>query len=326
LLAPAVGEVLAGSTPLDLMGSPAIFVAAFLLQALLYGGGAIVIREVARRWGSGWWTIAGLGVAYALLEEGLVTQSFFNPNFLGLHLLGMGTLFGLGWVWITDMIPLHVVWSIGVPILLTELLFRGPGTEPWLRRPGLAVAGVLLAAGMVGTWLGIFTTNRHFLAPWPVLAVTAALIVATAALALRPPRVRWISAATVSAGPPQATAPSPWLVGAASLAAASAFMGIHQLLGVLPAMPGAVPVAVTLALALGALLVLPRWAARAGWGPAHRLALAGGALLTYAWNGFLTIPLGDRIDVVGQAVADGLAVAFVVGLAVSLARRSASFS
>ena len=30
------------------------------------------------------------------LEEGLITQSFFNNDYLGLHLLGYGNFLGLG--------------------------------------------------------------------------------------------------------------------------------------------------------------------------------------------------------------------------------------
>ena len=53
------------------MGSPAIFLIVFLLEALLYGGGAILIREIARGAGRGWLAILGLGLAFGVLEEGL---------------------------------------------------------------------------------------------------------------------------------------------------------------------------------------------------------------------------------------------------------------
>jgi len=82
-VAPLVGEVLAGSTPIDMLGSPTSFLAVFLLEALLYGGGAVLVRELARRTGRGLPTILGLGLAYGVLEEGLITPSFFNPDFLG---------------------------------------------------------------------------------------------------------------------------------------------------------------------------------------------------------------------------------------------------
>src|SRR5215831_12972820 len=219
-LAPLVGEVLAGSTPLDILGSPASFLTLLLLEALLYGSGAVLIREIARRTGRGWPAILGLGLAYGVLEEGLITQSFFNPDFLGLHLLGLR---------------------------LTR------------RSAGAGSAAVALA-------------------------------------------------------------PSACLVGVASFTAASLFMGVHQLYSAFPNLPGAVPVAVTVAVAAAMIGLVLHWSRRHGWGPVHHLALAAGALFTYAWTGFFTISLGDRLDLAGQVVADGLAVALVVVLAVQMSR------
>jgi hypothetical protein len=34
-------------------------------------------------------------------------------------------------------------------------------------------------------------------------------------------------------------------------------------------------------------LLITHWSRRAGWGAAHRLALAGGAMLTGAWGAFV---------------------------------------
>jgi hypothetical protein len=45
----------------------------------LYGCGALLTRELARRTGRGWPTIVLLATAYALLEEGFLTQSLVNP-------------------------------------------------------------------------------------------------------------------------------------------------------------------------------------------------------------------------------------------------------
>ena len=314
-LAPTVGEVLAGSTPLDLLGSPAIFVVVFLLEALLYGGGALLIREVAHRNGRGWPTILVLGAAYGVLEEGLVTQSFFNPDYLGLHLLGFGSLFGLGWVWITDVLPLHAVWTVGVSIALAELLFRDQAGELWLRRAGSAVALVLLAAGAAGIWFGTYTSQHHFGAPWPWLLGALVVVAALVALALALP--------PVAAGPGSAAgrrAPHPWLVGAAAFVSTSLFMGVHLLYFPRPDLPGVVPVAATVAIAVVMLAVVLRWSGAEGWGAPHRLALVAGALLTYAWNGFFVISLGDRLDVAGQVAVALLVGALVAYLMVHLRR------
>jgi hypothetical protein len=75
-LAPAIGELLSGSSP------PAEFFKPFplLLLSALYGGGALLLRELALSWGKRWPTILTLGLAYGILEEGLMVKSFFDPS------------------------------------------------------------------------------------------------------------------------------------------------------------------------------------------------------------------------------------------------------
>ncbi|HSB02215.1 MAG TPA: hypothetical protein VLE49_16315, partial [Anaerolineales bacterium] len=72
ILSPLVAEVLFGATPLSRLG-------ALLVVAPLYGGGAVLVRELARRRGPGWGRIFLLGAAYGIIEEGLAIQSIFNP-------------------------------------------------------------------------------------------------------------------------------------------------------------------------------------------------------------------------------------------------------
>src|SRR5690348_15573402 len=72
LLAPLVGEYLLGNVAIS-----QLIALAFL--APLYGGGALLIREVARRTGRGWPMMVLLALAYGLLEAGMLDQSLFNP-------------------------------------------------------------------------------------------------------------------------------------------------------------------------------------------------------------------------------------------------------
>ncbi|HLV99168.1 MAG TPA: hypothetical protein VKT82_10895 [Ktedonobacterales bacterium] len=58
VLAPLVAEVLPGSTRITM---PALV----LFDVLIYGPGALLIREVVRRRGRGWASILLLGAAYA---------------------------------------------------------------------------------------------------------------------------------------------------------------------------------------------------------------------------------------------------------------------
>jgi hypothetical protein len=66
------------------------------LMMAMYGAGAILIRETVRATGRGWASIVLLACAYGLFEEGFVTQSLFNPNYLHLRLLDFGFLPWLG--------------------------------------------------------------------------------------------------------------------------------------------------------------------------------------------------------------------------------------
>src|SRR5258708_4112593 len=79
LLAPLIAEMSTGSTP-PLMWNN---VGGIILTTGLYGSGALLARELIRRRGLGWSSLALLGAAYGVLEEGLAFQSWFNPTWAG---------------------------------------------------------------------------------------------------------------------------------------------------------------------------------------------------------------------------------------------------
>ncbi|HEY0797366.1 MAG TPA: hypothetical protein VGD64_16455 [Acidisarcina sp.] len=147
-LAPLVAEFLLGNLPIKLL--PALVV-----LAPLYGGGALLIRELVRRTDHGWPSIILLGMAYTLVEEGFTTQSLFNPDYLlmKMHLLQPGYIsqLGIGAWWTLFMFNLHTVWSIATPIALVEAAVPQRATEPWLGRTGLIVTALLFAAGVIGS-------------------------------------------------------------------------------------------------------------------------------------------------------------------------------
>src|SRR5438094_7564194 len=108
-VAPLVAEFLLGNLPIKLLG-------ALVILAPLYGGGALLIREVVRRTGRGWSSIFVLAFAYAVLEEAFTTQTLFNPDYLHLnmHLLQPAYIpvLGIGAWWTIFVLTLHTVWSI----------------------------------------------------------------------------------------------------------------------------------------------------------------------------------------------------------------------
>jgi hypothetical protein len=122
------------------------------LLAPMYGGGALLIREVTRRAGRGVPTMLLLGVAYGLLEEGIATQSLFNPHYAGADLLHVGYIpwLGIAVPWTLYVLTLHAVGSTTVPIVMAELCTPRRRTAPWLGRPGLGVAAILFVVGVAG--------------------------------------------------------------------------------------------------------------------------------------------------------------------------------
>src|SRR3954468_19072547 len=96
VMSPLIAEFLPGNMPLNMLGALSVL-------APMYGGGALLIRESVRRSHRGWPSIFILALSYGVLEEGIIMQSLFNPNFLGLnqHLLQPAyiTTLGMGAWW-----------------------------------------------------------------------------------------------------------------------------------------------------------------------------------------------------------------------------------
>ncbi|MFD8572999.1 hypothetical protein [Streptomyces sp. NPDC059639] len=272
LLAPLVGEFLLGNQPVTQLPGLVLF-------APLYGGGALLIREVARRAGRGWPTMIVLAAAYALVEEGPVDQMLWNPHYGGFdigaaysatHVPLLGTSVQL----LQDVLAMHTVWSICVPIALVETFCRDR-TRPWLGGLGLTVTALVFGAGAV--FLGFAQAqSEEFVASAGQFAgagLTIAVLIVLAFAVGRRPRPRR-----------DAQAPAPLTVGATAFAVSS----VYWARDLLPdeAVPAWVLVGVWCVLAAGAVVLFGRWARGLGWDARHRLALAGGALLTYAWVGF----------------------------------------
>jgi hypothetical protein len=285
LVAPLVAEFLLGNLPITWLYT-------LVLLAPMYGGGALLIREVVRRSGRGLGTALVLGVAYGVIEEGLVTQSLFNPDYAGVHLLDQGFVPALGIAvpWTLFVLTLHAVWSTTVPIVLVEACFPARRTTPWLRTPGLVVTAVLFVLGLVGNAATTLAMDP-FVAPVPQLAAAAVVVVVLVVLAFRLPAAR----GAVDDRP----VPAASLLGVVALAAGAVFeVGDSEL-------PTWVGVAVLVAVEAALVVLVARWSRSARWTPLHAVALAGGALVTYAWHAFPetpVVPVSPTADLVGNAV------------------------
>ena len=274
----------------------------------LYGCGALLIREVARRSGRGWPTIVLLGAAYSLLEEAFLTQSLFNPNYVGQRLLDYGYIPALGTSlnWSLFVLSIHVVWSIATPILIAEGVASDRRTQPWLATPGLAIASLLFLVGCAMT-ASYSLKSSPFLATKAQFLVAGLLVLVAIAGAFGiSPLGEGVDGGAVKAG---SNAPRPLWVFLMTLALASLFMIVESVARDRGAAPS-VSVVVRIACEAIAAILIVRWSRRRDWTPGHYLAISAGTTLTYALVGLaaflgghtnLGVPT-DRIDIAGQIV------------------------
>jgi hypothetical protein len=136
--APLTAEYVSGSSP---------YLNPFVLLAnlLLYGPGALLIRELKVRWRKGWLAVFILAVAYVVAEEGLMLNTLFDPT-----KNTTGRLWGVNWVWTAGMIVVHSLVSIFAPILLAEAIYHEKANEAWVKPGTLSVLLVLFSANDLG--------------------------------------------------------------------------------------------------------------------------------------------------------------------------------
>jgi hypothetical protein len=263
----------------------------------------LLVREAVRRRGRGWPAVLTLALAYGLVEEGLVTQSLFNPDYAGQRLLDYGYFAALGTSldWTVFVLTIHIVWSIGCGIAIAEAVAGDRWSEPWLRVPGYVITALLFIVGCIFTAAFTMKTFPYMSTPAQFAAIVA-LALAAIVLALR-----WRSPPGT---PSSAKAPPPgWMLVIVSTALSSAFQlvvfyGWHML-------PAAISLLVMLALIAAAVALIASWSRHAGWGPRQALALAIGAVVTYGWMSIarmlvqghtaLGVPT-DSLDVIGQSI------------------------
>lgn len=263
LIAPVFGELFSGSTPLNEYLSPLTI----LVFGMLYGSGAILVREAVLRLRGGWRSLLLLGAAYGIYEEGLVVRSFFDPGWMDLDKLGVyGRAGGVNWVWAEHLTIFHALISIAAAVVFVEILYPDRRSESWIGGRGW-VANLLAFAAMlpVGSLLNAYD------APDAALGFCWLAIALLAAAAWRPLRS--------AGGEQRRLVPRPrrfWITGFLATLAQFIFIYAAADRGSPP-----FPVAMILIAAFDLFLLrlILRWSGNArNWDDRHRLALIGGSV------------------------------------------------
>ncbi|MGA2651852.1 MAG: hypothetical protein ABSA58_01685 [Acetobacteraceae bacterium] len=271
-VAPLVAEYLLGDLPLKMLG-------ALIVLAPAYGGAAVLIRETARRTGRGWPTMLMLGTAFALIGEGLVSQSLFNPDYMNKHwhLLAPAYIpaLGIGGWWTLFMFNLHTFWSMGVSIALVEALFPAEAETPWLGRVGDSVVALVYVIGSAANFAIGFKQNQFVASHAQLLSAAVLSVLLIVCAFLIPARGSRMAGGRV---------PSPWITGAVAFVLGTGAMHTQPKWGW---------AAVGAMLAIDAFfLALVAWVSQqAGWSALHTLSLAAGGALVYGIRAYTAKPL-----------------------------------
>jgi hypothetical protein len=170
LLTPGIPEYLSGSSPVnDIVLNPFQFVFQVIANLGLYGPGVLLIREAFVRWKKGWATVLILGAAYGILEEGVGLSTLYNPLANPVGKLGFyGHYFGVNWVWVAGILPVHMIFSISLPILLLGLAIpETNGKSLITSRKRIAATFAILTID-VAILFTLILLGEHFWMGWPV--------------------------------------------------------------------------------------------------------------------------------------------------------------
>jgi hypothetical protein len=184
LLTPSIPEYLTGSSPFNaVILDPAQFLLSVILNIGLYLPGVLLVREAMVRWKKGWATILLLGAAYAILEEGLGIGTLFTlQNQAGLF----GHWLGVNWIWTANLLLIHSVLSIALPILLLGLAIPETKSKNLLSKRTIPLCFISL----IGVLAILFfnTTNIANLSTrWALLGLTTISILSSVVLAYKAP-------------------------------------------------------------------------------------------------------------------------------------------
>lgn len=277
VLAPLCAEVSLGTVPVRMAW-------AWLIFAPIYSGGALFLREILRRTGGGYAGMLLLGVAYGLVEEGLVLQSLTSPHLYGAAAWGP-RLLGVNTAYTELNLVYHALFSVAIPVILVEYLF---GRGLYLRRGGVIMAGVITVLGAALLRVSVPPSeDPGYNMPLVAAAVIVVLVAAVVALALRvrvKPAHRWAAPATP-------------IVSLAAAVAAFGFLALLWPSGDATRSPSMTGAALIVAAALVA-----AW--NIAWTPRQMVAACFGALVGHTVFGLVgnADSLADRLFLTAVAI------------------------
>jgi len=273
-MAPMLAELLPGATRFS-----AIFV--FPIEMMVWGGGAVMIRELVRRNNLGWANMLALALCLAIAEEWLIQQTSLAPLVIQLKGVEYARGLGINYVYLLWALVYETVLVVFLPVMLVELLFPSRRDARWLSTAGWVVHLLLFGLGSFFAWFTWTQIARvkvfHLPAYDPPLAYVAIALGAIALLmflALGPTRraladLRWRINPIHPAIP--ALGGAIWGV---------LWFGLTVLsFGIMPSFPPALAMADGIAIALATIVFGVGFSSHPDWDDRYRAWLLAGTMI-----------------------------------------------
>lgn len=305
ILSPLIAEVLSGATRFSVLF-------ALIPEILTWGCGALVIRELVRRWRGGWTSMLLLGLGISIAEEFVIQQTSLAPLPFPGALVNYGRAWGVNWIYFLFMLGYESVWVVLIPVQVTELIFSSRRQEPWLRTRGFIISAILFLLGSRIAWYAWIKRARPIvfhLPPYNPGALTIGLgLLAIALLTLLAYLARRIG---TGAPNPSHNVPPAWLMVVIVFALGCPWYALMSF--VFRARPPQVAFGTVMACGVVwvvlVYLLLGRWVHAARWNSLHTWATAFGATLLCMVAGFSGSHTWSRLDFYGKIVLNVIAVA-----------------
>jgi hypothetical protein len=291
-------------------------------EMMVWGCGALLIRELVRRWRGGWTSLLLMGFGLSIAEEFIIQQTSLAP-LPWVAQPAYGRIWGVNLVYFLFMLGFESVLVVVVPVQLTELMFPSRREKPWLKKTGMVVTSAVFLAGSFLAWFMWIKVARakvlHVPEYQPPLVTILIGFLMIALLTLAAYVVR--NVARAGEGRSEA-APSPWIAGIVTLAFGFPWYVLMALVFA-PRRNLALWLPVVGSVAWGCLAyIVARWMSRsAAWGDMHRWATAVSAAVVAMLAGYLGSGTWSRMDLVFKIMLNIFTVAGLIWLAVKIGRR-----
>jgi hypothetical protein len=318
ILAPVISEVLSGSTRLSIL-----FV--LIPEIMVWGGGALLARELVRRWNAGATSLLCLGLALSIAEEFIIQQTSIAPlPFPGAD-LAFGRYAGVNWLYLLFMLGFESVWVVLIPVQVTELIFPDRRNQPWLRTRGLIATCIAFLIGCRIAWYGWTQQARPRLHAAPYQPPVALILIGLASIVALI-AIAWLLRGYGHSGQIDSRQPAnPWLIGLKGFIFGAAWFELIGLIFVPhPGVNVWSPLVAGPTWALLAVAIVRYWSAAQSWRDIHRFALSFGAVLGCMAIGDASSAGWTRVDLIGKYAFHLLAVVGFLMLARKVWQREAS--